>query len=76
MEKSDVELKHLGFARAIAINTVVFVSFLYEYAKENSGSLKSTVGSVENAVSTVVRPVYEKFKGVPDDILVFLDKKV
>lgn len=69
-------MKHLGFVRALAINAAVVVSNLYCYAKDNSGSLKSTVGKVENAVSAAVGPVFEKFKGVPDDILVFLDKKV
>lgn len=76
MERSDVQLKHLGFVRALAINAAVVVSTLYCYAKENSGSLKSAVGKVENAVSAAAGPVYDKFKGVPGDILVFLDKKV
>lgn len=69
-------LKHLGFVRVLAINTAVLVSNLYEYAKQTSGPLRSTVGTVENAVTTVVRPVYERLKGVPDEVLVFLDKKV
>ncbi|KAK4716085.1 hypothetical protein R3W88_014423 [Solanum pinnatisectum] len=76
MEKSEVNLKHLGFVRVLALNTAVLVSNLYDYAKQNSGPLRSTVGTVENAVTTVVRPVYERFKGVPDEVLVFLDKKV
>lgn len=76
MEKSEVNLKHLGFVRVLAINTAVLVSNLYDYAKQNSGPLRSTVGTVENAVTTVVKPVYERLKGVPDEVLVFLDKKV
>lgn len=76
MEKSEGNLKHLGFVRVLAINTAVLVSNLYEYAKQNSGPLRSTVGTVENAVTTVVMPVYERLKGVPDEVLVFLDKKV
>ncbi|KAA8533310.1 hypothetical protein F0562_033157 [Nyssa sinensis] len=76
MENSDGKLKHLEFARMIAINALVCLSDLYEYAKQNSGPLKSTVGTVESAVATVVGPVYEKFRGVPGDLLVFLDKKV
>ncbi|KAH7833605.1 hypothetical protein Vadar_008045 [Vaccinium darrowii] len=76
-EKRDhPELKRLGFVRIYAIKTLVCVSNLYEYAKHNSGSLKSAVGTVENAVAAVVGPVYENFKGVPDDLLVFLDAKV
>ncbi|KAK4357626.1 hypothetical protein RND71_023236 [Anisodus tanguticus] len=72
MEKSEGNLKHLGFVRVLAINTAVMVSNLYEYAKQKSGPLRSTVGTVENAV----RPVYDRLKGVPDEVLVFLDKKV
>ncbi|KAF5939935.1 hypothetical protein HYC85_021102 [Camellia sinensis] len=75
IENSDRELKRLGFVRMIAINALFCVSNLYEYAKQNSGPLKSTVGTVESAVTTVVGPVYEKFKGVPSDLLVFLDEK-
>lgn len=76
MEKCEVNLKHLGFVRVLALNTAVLLSNLYDYAKQNSGPLRSTVGTVENAVTTVVRPVYDRFKGVPDEVLVFLDKKV
>nr|GMD98032.1 REF/SRPP-like protein At1g67360 [Ipomoea batatas] len=76
MEKSEGKLMHLGFVRVVTVNAVVIISNLYEYAKQNSGPLKSTVGTVENAVTTVVRPVYDKFKDVPDDVLVFLDRKV
>lgn len=76
MEKNERELKHLGFARVIALNAVVWVSYLYGYAKQNSGPLKSTVETVENAVTTVVHPVYDRFKGLPHDFLVFLDNKV
>ncbi|KAK4402644.1 REF/SRPP-like protein [Sesamum angolense] len=75
-ERNDVQLKHLGFVRILTINALVLVSNLYENAKQNSGSLKSAVDTVENAVTTVVGPVYERLKGVPADLLVFLDKKV
>ncbi|KAF7124095.1 hypothetical protein RHSIM_Rhsim12G0025900 [Rhododendron simsii] len=76
IKKSDGQLKRLGFVRMIAINALVCVSNLYEYAKQSSGPLKSTVETVESTVTTVVGPVYLKFKGVPDDLLVFLDEKV
>ncbi|PON82858.1 Rubber elongation factor [Trema orientale] len=75
-EKKSGELKRLGFVRVAAIHALVCVSNLYEYAKQNSGPLRSTVGTVEGAVTTVVSPVYDKLKGVPDDLLSFLDKKV
>lgn len=75
-ENCDQQLKHLGFVRMIAINAVICVSTLYEYAKQNSGAFKSTVANVESAAITVVGPVYETFKGVPSDVLLFLDTKV
>lgn len=75
-ERKKQELRHLGFMRIAAIQALVCVSSLYDYAKRNSGPLRSPVGTVESAVTAVVGPVYQKFKGVPDDLLVFLDKKV
>ncbi|XP_022733391.1 REF/SRPP-like protein At1g67360 isoform X2 [Durio zibethinus] len=75
-ENKNQDLKHLSFVRVAAIHALVCLSNLYEYAKQNSGPLKSTVGTVEGAVTTVVVPVYEKFKDVPDHLLGFLDKKV
>ncbi|XP_044490654.1 REF/SRPP-like protein At1g67360 [Mangifera indica] len=74
-ERKKLELKHLGFVRTAAIQALMCVSSLYDYAKSNSGPLRSAVGTVESAVTTVVGPVYDKFKGVPDHLLVFLDKK-
>lgn len=76
MKKTHQELKHLGFVRATAVNTIMWLSSLYDYAKQNSGPLRSAAGAVEGAVTTVVSPVYDKFKGVPDHLLVFLDEKV
>lgn len=75
-ESQNRELKHLGFVRIAAIQTIVCVSNLYAYAKQNSGTLRSAVESVESAVNTVVGPAYEKLRIVPDDVLVFLDDKV
>lgn len=74
--KKRRELKHLGFARTVAIHALFCVSNIYDYAKQNSGPLRSTVTTVESAVTTVVGPVYRKVQGVPDDLLVFLDDKV
>ncbi|KAL2519714.1 REF/SRPP-like protein [Abeliophyllum distichum] len=76
VEGSEMQVKHLRFVRIIAINAAVIVSNIYDYAKQNSGPLKSTVGTVENAVASVIGPVYEKFKGVPGALLIFLDKKL
>ncbi|MQL41350.1 hypothetical protein EI012_25930, partial [Escherichia coli] len=70
------ELKHLGSVRVAAIQAFVFVSYVYEYAKQNSGPLRSAVETVEGTVTTVLGPVYNKFRGFPDDVLVFVDNKV
>nr|KJB15544.1 hypothetical protein B456_002G183700 [Gossypium raimondii] len=75
-EKKKHALKHIAFVRVAAIRTLVYVSNLYGYAKQNSGPLRSTVGTVEGAVAAIVGPVYEKYKDVPDHLLVFLDSKV
>ncbi|KAL2903671.1 hypothetical protein RDABS01_002381 [Bienertia sinuspersici] len=78
MKKNNTqkELKHLSFVRVAAINTIMLLTNMYNYAKQNSGPLRSAVGTVEGAVTTVVTPVYNKFKGFPDHLLVFLDRKV
>ncbi|KAL1289798.1 REF/SRPP-like protein At1g67360 [Arachis stenosperma] len=75
-ENKNKELKHLGFVRVAAIQTFVVVTNLYEYAKQNSGPLRSAVGTVEGTVTSVLGPVYNKLKDVPDDVLVFVDNKV
>lgn len=69
-------LKHLGFVRLTAVSALVFVSRLYDRAKRNCGPLRSAVATVEGAVTAVVGPVYEKLKPVPEDLLVFADRKV
>ncbi|XP_039054393.1 REF/SRPP-like protein At1g67360 [Hibiscus syriacus] len=61
--------------RVTAIRLLVCVSNLYEFLKQNSGLLRSTIGIVEGAVTTIIGPVYEKFKDAPGH-LVFLDRKV
>lgn len=76
MKKTDGGLEYLGFARMIAISTVMCLFNLYEYAKQKSGPLKSSLGTIENAVTIVLGPLCRKYKGVPDDALAFLDRKV
>lgn len=76
MEIQNQALKHLGFVRIAAIQALVCVSNLYDCAKRNLGPLRSTVGAVEDAATSVISPIYDKFKDVPDHLLVFLDKKV
>ncbi|GER44787.1 rubber elongation factor protein (REF) [Striga asiatica] len=76
VDDSCCELKYLGFVKVLAINAVVFVSNLYDSAKQNSGSYKSAFERAEGAVTAVVSPVYSRVKGVPGGILAFIDKKV
>ncbi|KAE8716608.1 REF/SRPP-like protein [Hibiscus syriacus] len=75
-ENKDLGLKHLKFVRVAAIHALVCVSNLYDYSKRSSGPLRSTVDNIESAVTTVVGPLYQKFKDVPDHLLGFLDNKV
>ncbi|KAM5568217.1 REF/SRPP-like protein [Rosa sericea] len=58
------------------IYMMMFVLNLYEYAKKNLGPLSSTVWTVEVAMITIVGPVYQRFKGVPDDFFALLDTKI
>lgn len=62
--------------KIVAIQAFACVSNLYNYAKQNSGPLRSAVGTVEGTVTTVLGPVYDRVKGVPQDLLVFVDNKV
>jgi len=69
-------LKYLDFVHVAAIQALVCLSRLYDFAKENSGPLKSGVHTVEGTVKAVVGTVYEKFQSVPLEILKFVDRKV
>lgn len=75
-QEEEKSLKYLGFVHVAAIQALLCFSKLYEYAKENSGPLKSGVQSVEGTVKTVVGPVYNKFYDVPFEFLKFVDRKV
>ncbi|ONK61594.1 uncharacterized protein A4U43_C08F31590 [Asparagus officinalis] len=72
----QAKLKYLDFVHVAAIQALVCVSRLYDWAKENSGPLKPGVQTVEGTVKTVVGPVYEKFRDLPFEILKFVDTKV
>ncbi|XP_073158338.1 stress-related protein-like [Henckelia pumila] len=70
------KLKHLDFVRVTAIYAIVCCSTLYEYAKDNSGPLKSGVRAVEATVRSVTGPVLGKFQHVPLRFLEFFDRKM
>lgn len=69
-------LKYLEFVQLAAVHAIVLFWSIYNFAKENSGPLKPGVQTVEGTVKTVIGPVYEKFHGVPFEILKFADRKV
>jgi len=72
----EERLRYLEFVQAAAVQAVVCAAALYAYAKESAGPLKPGVETVEGTVNTVVGPVYERFQGVPLDLLKFVDRKV
>jgi hypothetical protein len=70
------KLKYLEFVQIAVLHIVIYVSKIYDYAKDNSGPLKTGVQTVEGTVKTVVGPVYQKYHGVPIELLKFFDRKV
>lgn len=74
--EGEARLKYLGFFQVAVLKTMACLSSLYDYAKENSGPLKSGVDTVEQTVKTVVGPVYQKIEGKPSELLQFADRKV
>ncbi|XP_028780906.1 REF/SRPP-like protein At3g05500 [Neltuma alba] len=69
-------LMYLGFVQVAAIQALMSFSILYAYAREHAGPLKPGVESVEGTVKSVVRPVYDKFRDVPVEVLKYVDRKV
>ncbi|GAA0174100.1 hypothetical protein LIER_27558 [Lithospermum erythrorhizon] len=76
VESKENELKYLEFVQAVTLHAVLYAANVYEYAKDNSGPLKSGVQSFEGSVKNIIGPVYEKFHDVPLELLKFLDRKV
>ncbi|XP_010910380.2 stress-related protein [Elaeis guineensis] len=75
-EGGGPKLKYLDFVHVAAIQAVVCLASVYDFAKENSGPLKPGVQTVEGTVKTVIGPVYDKFHDVPLEFLKFVDRKV
>lgn len=69
-------MKYLDFVHTAALHAIVCFSNLYCYAKGKAGPLKPGVETVEGTVKTVVGPVYDRFHGVPLELLKFVDRKV
>ncbi|KAK4424620.1 REF/SRPP-like protein [Sesamum alatum] len=74
--EEEQRLKYFEFVQVMALHALMCAARLYSYAKENSGPLKPGVDTVEGTVKTVVGPVYDKYHGVPIEVLKFIDRKV
>ncbi|CAA7399902.1 unnamed protein product [Spirodela intermedia] len=74
--QAEESLKYLGFIHLAAMQALMCFSRLYVYARENSGPLRPGVHTMEGAVKTVIGPVYDKFQGIPYDLLKSVDQKV
>ncbi|MBA0592616.1 hypothetical protein Gorai_009592 [Gossypium raimondii] len=76
LENIQKKLKHLYFVQVASIYTVVCVSRMHEYTKENSGPLKSRVQIVEEIVKTVIGFFNDKFHNVLFELFKFFYRKV
>ncbi|GJM94621.1 hypothetical protein PR202_ga11283 [Eleusine coracana subsp. coracana] len=72
----EERLRYLEFVQQAAAQALVLVAAAYAYAKQGAGPLRPGVDHVEGTVKSVVGPVYDRFHGVPLDLLKFLDRKV
>ncbi|KAK8928317.1 Stress-related protein [Platanthera zijinensis] len=72
----STRLKHLDFVLVIAVQTVVFLSSLYNFSKENAGPLRAGVQAVEDTVKAVVGPVYENILTISFQLLNIIDRKI
>lgn len=75
LQSEEQRLKYLEFVHAAAARGLALAAAIYIFAKENSGPLTSGVETVEGADKNVVGPVYDKFHGVPIEILKFANLK-
>ncbi|XP_071725525.1 stress-related protein-like [Rutidosis leptorrhynchoides] len=76
VEDEQEKLKYLEFVQLAVLHAIVYASKVYGYAKDNSGAFKPRLETIEGSVKTVVGPAYDKFHGVPVDVLKFVDRKV
>lgn len=70
------KLRYLDFVHVAAAQAAVCLAGLYGLAKDHAGPLRPGVDAVESTVKGVVGPVYDRFHGVPLDVLAFVDRKV
>lgn len=78
MNNSDGEhsLKYLGFFPVALASACLYVSMIYEAAKDQAGPLKPGVEDVEDMLKTVLRPILKIAEDNSMKLLDFVDKKV
>jgi hypothetical protein len=69
-------LKYLGFFRVALTSTCVYLSTVYEAAKDQAGPLKPGVQDVEDLLKVVIRPLLYLADENFSKLLDFVDKKV
>ncbi|XP_023530281.1 REF/SRPP-like protein At3g05500 [Cucurbita pepo subsp. pepo] len=72
----EERLKYLEFVQTAAFRATECFFNVYGYAKNRIGPLRPGVETVEGTVKSVVGPLYNKFHGVPIEVLKFVDRKV
>ncbi|KAJ8492096.1 hypothetical protein OPV22_013817 [Ensete ventricosum] len=68
-------LKYLNFVRLAAMQALVCLAMLYQFAKANSGLLKPGVYVTEVTAKAVIGPVCKRFRDASFEFLKFLDRK-
>nr|GEV39323.1 REF/SRPP-like protein At3g05500 [Tanacetum cinerariifolium] len=76
VQSEQERLKYLEFVQVAMLHAFLYASKVYGYAKENSGSLKPGVETIEGTIKAVAGPAYHKFHDIPVEVLKFVDRKV
>ncbi|KAL7582665.1 stress-related protein isoform X1 [Lactuca sativa] len=76
VEDEEESLKYLDIVQKTAENAVPYVSKAYDYAKDNSGTLKPSMETTEGTLKTVFDPAVDTFHDVPVNVLKFFDRKI
>ncbi|KAI5084615.1 hypothetical protein GOP47_0000784 [Adiantum capillus-veneris] len=72
----ECTLKYLGFFPAALSSVCVYLSAVYEAAKDQAGPLRPGVEDVEEVLKVVVRPVLRIAENQSAKLLDYVDKKV
>ncbi|MCO5550303.1 hypothetical protein L7F22_003786 [Adiantum nelumboides] len=72
----ECALKYLGFFPAALSSVCVYLSAIYEAAKDQAGPLRPGVEDVEEVLKVVVRPVLRIAEDQSTKLLDYVDKKV